>query len=101
PAPTEIYTLSLHDALPIFLRRDIGADLDPNIRALDLDLADQPAPVGELPSVDIATALSRALANRPEVEAIREQLASDGLTVRLRSEEHTSELQSQSNLVCR
>ena len=65
------------------LRRDLGADLDPNIRALDLDLADQPAPVGELPSVDIATALSRALAHRPEVEAIREQLAGDGLTVRL------------------
>ena len=64
-------------------RRDVGADLDPNIRALDLDLTDQPAPVGELPTMDIATALSRALANRPEFEAIREQLASDELVIRL------------------
>src|SRR5207249_7374944 len=55
-------------------RRDIGADLDPAIRALDLDLTDQPAPVGDLPSMDIAAALSRALANRPEFEAAREQL---------------------------
>ena len=64
-------------------RRDIGADLDPNLRALDLDLTDQPGPAGELPSVDIATALTRALANRPEFEVVREQLASDELAIRL------------------
>jgi outer membrane protein len=64
-------------------RRDIGADLDPAIRALDMDLTDQPAPPGDLPSMDIATALSRALGNRPEFEAAREQLASDELTIRL------------------
>jgi outer membrane protein len=65
------------------LRQDIGADLDPAIRALDLDLTDQPAPTGELPSMDIATALARALANRPEFEAFKEQLASDELAIRL------------------
>jgi outer membrane protein len=64
-------------------RRDIGADLDPDIRALDLDLTDQPAPVGDLPSMDIATALARALANRPEFEVAQEQLASDELAIRL------------------
>ena len=64
-------------------RRDIGADLDPNFRALDLDLTDQPAPVGELATVDIAAALTRALANRPEFEVAREQLASDELNIRL------------------
>ena len=64
-------------------RRDIGADLDPNFRALDLDLTDQPAPVGDLPSMDIATALSRALTNRPEFEAVREQLGSDEFNIRL------------------
>src|SRR5688500_19177057 len=64
PATTEIYTLSLHDALPIFLvpllpRRDRG---------------------------------------RPAVEPG----AGRGLAVRgVRSEEHTSELQSPCNLVCR
>ena len=64
-------------------RRDIGADLDPAIRALDLELTDQPAPLGDLPSMDIAAALSRALANRPEFETSRQQLASDALNVRL------------------
>src|SRR5688572_31647136 len=61
-ATTEIYTLSLHDALPILFlfehRFDIG--------------------------------LLRLLCGMQHVPALR-----------LRSEEHTSELQSQSNLVCR
>jgi outer membrane protein len=64
-------------------RRGIGADLDPAIRVLDLELTDQPEPVGELANTDIASALSRALANRPEFEGIRQQLASDELSIRL------------------
>src|SRR2546430_8966566 len=60
-ATTEIYTLSLHDALPISKSRSFA-----------------PAARG---SSFLASAL---LANVPK-----------------RSEEHTSELQSQSNLVCR
>ena len=64
-------------------RRDIGADLDPSVRALDLDLTDQPAPLGDLLSMDIATALARAIANRPEFEVSREQLASDELAIGL------------------
>src|SRR2546427_6221057 len=63
-ATTEIYTLSLHDALPIsFVRRS-----------------------GEV----ISTSCD---------EETRSGTASDGRL--LRSEEHTSELRSQSNLVCR
>ena len=64
-------------------RRSIGADLDPTIRVFDLELTDQPEPVGALPNMDIATALSRALANRPEFEVARQQIASDELTIRL------------------
>jgi outer membrane protein TolC len=64
-------------------RQLIGADLDPAIRALDLELTDQPEPVGELANTDIATALARAMSNRPELEAAHEQLASDELSVRL------------------
>src|SRR5205085_9746840 len=61
-APTEIYTLSLHDALPIFRR----------IRAQRLE------------------------------RRVRFDTAHDAHAgPRARSEEHTSELQSQSNLVCR
>src|SRR5439155_25705177 len=64
-------------------RRGVGADLDPAIRVLDLDLTDRPEPAGELPGTDITTALARALANRPELEPVHEQLANDELSVRL------------------
>src|SRR5438270_3355859 len=58
-ATTEIYTLSLHDALPIFAVREV--------------------------------------AGHPGVQHVED----DVLVRTHRSEEHTSELQSQSNLVCR
>src|SRR2546430_6078005 len=63
-ATTEIYTLSLHDALPIFPRI-----LWPG------------KPITE--------------------EVVMERVYDAGVINRGRSEEHTSELQSQSNLVCR
>src|SRR5438309_3876661 len=62
-APTEIYTLSLHDALPIY--------------------------------PDAARTRCRARAPSSRVRG------SDGRCSRSRSEEHTSELQSQFHLVCR
>jgi outer membrane protein TolC len=64
-------------------RQIVGADLDPSARVLDLELMDQPDPLGDLPNTDIATALARALANRPEFEAARQQLAGDELSIRL------------------
>src|SRR2546430_10391783 len=67
-ATTEIYTLSLHDALPIYL-----------VKLLD--------GAGDL--------AGRALALH------RDRIEHDGGAGVTRSEEHTSELQSQSNLVCR
>src|SRR2546427_1810242 len=73
-ATTEIYTLSLHDALPIYLRfRHRREELGPR---------DAPRPL-----------LS-------QLGAILAQVG-DKLAQQRRSEEHTSELQSQSNLVCR
>src|SRR2546430_4141161 len=69
-ATTEIYTLSLHDALPIYSAVPMGNTVD-------------------------------------EISAIVDAVRSTGLiymmgeTSYYRSEEHTSELQSQSNLVCR
>src|SRR2546427_7074231 len=68
-ATTEIYTLSLHDALPILAERAEEIDLD------------------------------RARAARERAE---KRLANPNASgTDWRSEEHTSELQSQSNLVCR
>src|SRR5688572_33374209 len=68
-ATTEIYTLSLHDALPIFLllrHHQIHRE-DHRSRRVD----------------------RHRRRNAAEIDAVE------------RSEEHTSELQSQSNLVCR
>src|SRR2546430_10711029 len=63
-ATTEIYTLSLHDALPIS-------------RSVQKAVAHRPVRIATSSEVSLACALEA------------------------RSEEHTSELQSQSNLVCR
>src|SRR2546430_10289303 len=69
-ATTEIYTLSLHDALPIYL-------------AL--------APDGSLYIADLGNGRVRRIGTNGVITTF----------VPMRSEEHTSELQSQSNLVCR
>src|SRR2546430_17518155 len=70
-ATTEIYTLSLHDALPIFLT---GLQSDDH-------------------GFGQTGVLLAALLDRPHATII--------MQIEVRSEEHTSELQSQSNLVCR
>src|SRR5437773_4658612 len=75
-ATTAIYTLSLHDALPIF-----AEELDPQRFA-----------AGCREDVDQTTADG-------ELAALLDPL--DGLVARERSEEHTSELQSHHDLVCR
>src|SRR5688572_32685951 len=80
-ATTEIYTLSLHDALPICFSR-----AEQTRRALEMDVEDHYTPT----ELDIGgDVLGTADSDRRKHE--REA----------RSEEHTSELQSQSNLVCR
>src|SRR2546430_7014037 len=78
-ATTEIYTLSLHDALPICLSR--GESFCHSLRYLVRRRGMQRA-------------------------AVSDRIDDGWLSVRRirlskRSEEHTSELQSQSNLVCR
>src|SRR2546430_4915083 len=81
-ATTEIYTLSLHDALPIY----------PNFANYDESKANPypslPDPLMLKNGKKIAKASDWWSKRRPEI-------------VEDRSEEHTSELQSQSNLVCR
>src|SRR3712207_8997226 len=83
-APTEIYTLSLHDALPIYGALDLHARRE----ALD----DHEAVVGE-------GGVQRA-GQRARGGDLRD--SHGGAQPRgLRSEEHTSELQSRQYLVCR
>src|SRR3712207_7879203 len=78
-ATTEIYTLSLHDALPIY--SDLIASATAKRPAARLSMA---AYIGVLPSAASAAARS----SRPSSSIPR-------------SEEHTSELQSRQYLVCR
>src|SRR2546430_10250007 len=77
-ATTEIYTLSLHDALPIYLRRRPGK--------------------GRLAGEHLIEHATEAVDVAPAVELLPGRLFWAHIG---RSEEHTSELQSQSNLVCR
>src|SRR3712207_7890775 len=84
-ATTEIYTLSLHDALPIFEDDLLGLALDhPEHRDREVD-GDR---VGDLGGAV------------PLGERVRPLLALLHLALD-RSEEHTSELQSRQYLVCR
>src|SRR2546430_11640880 len=75
-ATTEIYTLSLHDALPIYL-------LAGSRSAHLLHYGDSSAGCHRLGGI------------------IKDRVHQHSLICNSRSEEHTSELQSQSNLVCR
>src|SRR5690606_40315506 len=87
PAPTHIYTLSLHDALPISLYLIANAS-----RFFILSLLIK----GFLTAVlDFNPYLYRRL------RIVQEEMFNFKSLLILRSEEHTSELQSRENLVCR
>lgn len=62
-------------------RRTIGADLDSRAEALDLELVEKSEVTGDLVSEDIPTAVEIALSKRPELEAIRQQLANEDTSV--------------------
>src|SRR5438309_9205928 len=81
---TQHYPLSLHDALPISVRPPLGA------RALrrGVDAGEEA----------LAVALDRLL-DAADVDEVGADAEDHG--VPLRSEEHTSELQSQFHIVCR
>ncbi len=64
-------------------RQTIGADLDPRAGTLDLELNESTASDGELAIVDLQEALAKALKQRPEIEALQNQLANDDASVQL------------------
>src|SRR5437762_6732533 len=85
PTPSAIYTLSLHDALPIYRPNTILVD------SVQLDRGDALDP-----------AFRKAAA--PEIERFKREYVArfPGRSAEdIRSEEHTSELQSPMYLVCR
>src|SRR3712207_6869165 len=88
-ATTEIYTLSLHDALPIsaWPTTSGSASSDPTSES-----AWRPASSPRSPS---------SCSTSPSASRRRDGRTTDWSTTPTRSEEHTSELQSRQYLVCR
>ncbi len=64
-------------------RRLVGADQDPDVRNLELDLVESPEPSGTLEQVDSNDAIATALAHRPEMEAIRQQTEANKIALRV------------------
>src|SRR5262249_62376597 len=98
PAPTSTSTLSLHDALPISVGFTTDAALNRSGNGL----------LAPLPLIDPCQPTTRRcviLPGRPASDWPRRSASSRGVGTSLRtiarSEEHTSELQSLTNLVCR
>src|SRR5687768_18108737 len=88
PAPTEIYTLSLHDALPIYyLAMIVPKPLQPRMNEVREELS--------------GITLNIAVAPADEMEGDEVSSLGPRAWVWERSEEHTSELQSRLHLVCR
>src|SRR5206468_6865632 len=87
-APTDIYTLSLHDALPICILAQIH-----DLRNRDERRAESGQREGDARAYARAIDELHAGPQQPDQRSV--------LHVQRRSEEHTSELQSRSDLVCR
>lgn len=67
------------------LRQTVGADLDPRIGALDLELTENAETNGTLAIVELQEALAKALRSRPEIDAQHQQMAIDDTNVKLAS----------------
>jgi outer membrane protein len=65
------------------LRVLIGADLDPKLLALDMDLTEVPEPLGDLLTVDVGQVIEKAHVKRPEYDYYRDSLAVDDMNIRL------------------
>src|SRR5205085_7894097 len=91
-ATTDLFTLSLHDALPICTRFGVKAVQLINEGHFGSMVSYQNYQVRHVPIADAVNRLRLVPPNGEMVQTARDVE---------RSEEHTSELQSQSNLVCR
>src|SRR5690606_40174435 len=92
----EIYTPSLHDALPIYRVQEREVGLLQQVAAVAVGQVDHAVVRPQVAGADagqvLAAELGVPLVRGAEVPAVVDHV---------RSEEHTSELQSRENLVCR
>jgi outer membrane protein len=65
------------------LRLTIGADRDPQLHSLELDLTESPQPDGAPVSIDADAALAQALTQRPELDVVKASLDNDAASIRL------------------
>lgn len=77
------------------LRVTIGADRDPKVLTLELELTEKPEPTGEMQNTDTETALDQALSQRPELDAVKDALANDETSIRLAHNQLEPNLQLQ------
>ncbi len=77
------------------LRITIGADRDPQTSTLELNLTEKPQTEGELENIDAETALTQALSQRPELDAVKDALANDADSIRLAHNQLEPNLQFQ------
>ncbi len=64
------------------LRRQIGADLDPQIRTLPLELTETVSPDVQAPAIDTEKEVAKALSMRPDLKSARQDLDIDNLGIR-------------------
>src|SRR5690606_39551752 len=94
----EIYSLSLHDALPILKLSDRVNEL---IAAVIASAGQRPPRVYPAPRPQTAYTRLEAEARTARHEDLVAEVQEAQERYAARSEEHTSELQSRENLVCR
>src|SRR5206468_6755932 len=93
PATTDLYTLSLHDALPIYRQKHV---LHRKPRGTEWERIPLEQAMGMVAERVRKTREETWEEKDPKGRAVRRTLG-----IAHRSEEHTSELQSRSDLVCR
>ena len=64
------------------LRKQMGADLDPAIRALPITLTESPAPPAAGPAPDTEALIAKGLSLRPDLKSSAQDLDVDDLTIR-------------------
>ncbi len=64
------------------LRRQVGADLDPDVRKLSINLTETVLPPADTGQIDAEAAVEKALVNRPDLKSALQSLDVDDLVIK-------------------